>query len=71
MVHPAPEQQKQILKDLHADRERLKRQAIALCGKMPQEQVSLELGVPQQTISGWLNGEDTSFTDFGKTSKPD
>jgi hypothetical protein len=68
--HLTPEQQKQILEDLHQDKERLKRLCLALCEKMPQDRVSFELAVPQQTISDWLNG-DINNTGIGKASKPD
>lgn len=52
-----------------AHSERRRRSALALLGTMPQEQVSLELGVPQQTLSRWLEG-DTSNSKLSKASAP-
>jgi DNA-binding XRE family transcriptional regulator len=65
------EQQKQILEDLHHDRERTKRLASALRHSgMTQEQVALELGVSRRSIDEWEEG-DISNVKIDKANKPD
>jgi DNA-binding XRE family transcriptional regulator len=66
--HLTPEQQKQIFTDLHADRERTQRLALALrrSGRT-QEQVAAELGVSYRTVDEWEEG----VISFEKTNKPD
>jgi DNA-binding XRE family transcriptional regulator len=68
----SPEQMKQVLADLHKDRERLQATAVALRkGGYTQEQVAKELGVDERTIQRWEAGEYKQGDTCRNTSKPD
>jgi DNA-binding XRE family transcriptional regulator len=69
--HLTPEQHKQILQDLHQDKEQTRRLAVALRRSgMTQEQVAEELGVSHKTIDLWEGGDESRST-ITNPSKPD
>lgn len=68
--HLTPEQQKQLLEDLHRDKEQIRRLALALRHSgMTQEQVATELGVTHKTIDIWEN-ENISNGNVTKANIP-